>query len=334
MELTEFSADDETAVAGWVAVVNASQETDSPWEPPKTAYRMGMEMRYGWDGELGRYFLARDGCTAVGVLEVHTSDYDNLDMAWLELMVHPAHRRRGHGTAVFAVASETCAGIGRNLLGMDGWDNPATTGFAAAAGAELKSRTIQRRMMIRQVPAAQLARMYDETVARAADYELVRIAGRTPPELLEALAEATGAINDAPLDDLEMEDERYDAARVAAYESAQIDGDHRFYRVLARHRVSGEIGGHTVVSVDADQPAVADQHDTSVVATHRGHRLGLLLKTDMVRWLVEAEPEVTAIDTWNAESNDHMIAVNEALGYRVIGRALLFQRRLGAPAPG
>jgi len=34
------------------------------------------------------------------------------------------------------------------------------------------------------------------------------------------------------------------------------------------------------------------------------------------------------MDTWNAESNDHMIGINEALGYRVMGRAIEFQRDL------
>ena len=33
----------------------------------------------------------------------------------------------------------------------------------------------------------------------------------------------------------------------------------------------------------------------------------------MVRWLAEAQPQVETVDTWNAESNDHMIEVNAAL---------------------
>ena len=65
-----------------------------------------------------------------------------------------------------------------------------------------------------------------------------------------------------------------------------------------------------------------------MVRAHRGHRLGLLLKLDMLRWLAEAEPQVEQIDTWNAESNDHMIGVNEALGYRVMGRGLEFQKKI------
>ena len=97
---------------------------------------------------------------------------------------------------------------------------------------------------------------------------------------------------------------------------------------MARHRETGELGGHTVVAVEEQRPALADQHDTAVARAHRGHRLGLLLKAGMLLWLAEAEPQLETIDTWNAESNDHMIAVNEALGYRVMGRELQFQRDL------
>jgi hypothetical protein len=96
--------------------------------------------------------------------------------------------------------------------------------------------------------------------------------------------------------------------------------------VLARHRVSGAIAGHTVVAVRGDRPQVGDQHDTTVVGAHRGHRLGLLLKADMMRWLRRVEPALETIGTQNAASNDHMIAVNERLGYRVLGRSLEFQR--------
>ena len=71
----------------------------------------------------------------------------------------------------------------------------------------------------------------------------MRIVGYTPDELLEPLAEAAAAINDAPLDDLEIEDEVFSAERIRAYETAQIEGGHRFYRIIARHRDTGELAG-------------------------------------------------------------------------------------------
>jgi hypothetical protein len=43
------------------------------------------------------------------------------------------------------------------------------------------------------------------------------------------------------------------------------------------------------------------------------------VKIAMLEVLRAAEPQLERIDTWNAESNRYMIAVNEALGYTVLG---------------
>jgi len=52
----------------------------------------------------------------------------------------------------------------------------------------------------------------------------------------------------------------------------------------------------------------------------------------MMLWLAEVEPELAVVDTFNAQSNDHMIAVNEELGYRAMGRSMCFQKTLASPA--
>ncbi len=70
------------------------------------------------------------------------------------------------------------------------------------------------------------------------------------------------------------------------------------------------------------------QLDTSVRRGHRGHRLGLLLKIAMLRWLAEEEPQLRTIDTGNAASNSHMIKVNEILGYQAVSKGTGWQRRL------
>jgi len=54
-----------------------------------------------------------------------------------------------------------------------------------------------------------------------------------------------------------------------------------------------------------------------VIRAHRGHRLGLLTKTAMLELLASAEPQLEWITTGNAAANEHMIAVNEQLGYQV-----------------
>jgi hypothetical protein len=100
------------------------------------------------------------------------------------------------------------------------------------------------------------------------------------------------------------------------------------HRLVARDRRSGALAGHTVVAVDSERPWFAEQYDTSVLRAHRGHRLGLLLKISMLLHLREIEPQLTMLDTWNAASNEHMVAVNEALGYRVLARGSEWQRQL------
>ena len=54
---------------------------------------------------------------------------------------------------------------------------------------------------------------------------------------------------------------------------------------------------------------------TAVDPAHRGHRLGLLIKVDMLELLAGREPQVRFVQTWNGETNAHMVAINEALGF-------------------
>jgi len=330
VELREFGPDDTESIQAFVDIDN-SLHVDAPWQHPATAYRREMIMRHGWDGDLAPHYLAYDGGTPVGLLEVMTSSYDNPDFAWLSLGIRPECRRRGLGTALMRAAWEVSRALGRTLIGSDGWESEQTRGFATALGFEQKSQSIHRRQHLAELPAHLIDDLYDEAAKHAGDYELVRIRGYSPVELLEELAGITAAINDAPLDDLEIEDEVFTPQRIHAYERSQIEGGFRFHRLLARHRGTGELAGQTVVTVATEAPGIGDQHDTSVVGAHRGHRLGLLLKAEMVRWLVGpdgVEPQLRTIDTWNTESNDHMIDINERLGYRILGRTLEYQRRV------
>lgn len=328
MDLNEFGPDDEAAIRAFVELRNAAAAVDSPWRHPETLYRREMKMRHGWDGEVGRHFLAYAGGEPVGALVVNTSEWDNHDLAWLDLDIHPDHRRRGHGTALLEAAYEVSRSMGRTLIGLDGWEGERTNGFAKAVGMVEKSRAVNRRQHLAELPDGLVREVSDEAAKSAVDYELVRIGARSPDELLAPLARLTEAINDSPLDDLELEDEVYTADRVRAFEDAQGASGMRLYRLLARHRDTGELAGHTVVAVDGERPEMAEQEDTAVARHHRGHRLGALLKAEVVLWLADAEPQLQSIDTWNAASNHHMVRINEQLGYRVMGRALEFQRRV------
>jgi RimJ/RimL family protein N-acetyltransferase len=328
MDITRFGPDDVAALKEWVELFNAVRLTDSPWEAEGTLLRAEARFRVGWDGEPSTPYLARIDGTVVGGGSISISEYDNLHLAWLGVLVHPEHRRQGHGSAILAFLEDQARGLGRTSVGMDGWESDATRGFAAKQGYDKKHQAIARRQYLADLDRGELDKRYEDALAAATDYVLERQRFPTRDADLDDLAEMASAINDAPTDDLEIEDEVFTAERMRAYEDACAFRRERAYRVVARHVPSGKLAGQTVVVVESERPAYGDQHDTSVVKAHRGHRLGLLLKIEMLRWLAEEEPQLEHIETFNAESNDHMVGVNELLGYRIMARELAYQKSL------
>jgi hypothetical protein len=66
--------------------------------------------------------------------------------------------------------------------------------------------------------------------------------------------------------------------------------------------------------------------DTLVLAEHRGHRLGMLLKAANLRALQATGSAPALVSTFNAEENRHMLDVNEAIGFRPVGHAGCWRR--------
>jgi hypothetical protein len=62
-----------------------------------------------------------------------------------------------------------------------------------------------------------------------------------------------------------------------------------------------------------------------VAQRHRGHRLGLLVKVAMLDLLGRHEPLLERIFTGNADSNRHMLAINDELGFTVLDHWSAFQ---------
>jgi GNAT superfamily N-acetyltransferase len=326
LHVDEYDAADATAVEASRTVLNAAHEVDAPFLPRLTTFRRSMSVRHGWDGSRERHLLLSIDGEPVAIADLELGEWDNRDLLWFYLVVVPAHRRRGYGSRLLAEVLELGRQEGRTKFGSAWWEAPSSEAFAERHGFRRAAQEIYRRQAPHQLPPGFVEAACAEAAPYAADYELVRIEGHAPDELMPMLTELTAAINDAPIDDLDIEDEVFTVERVRDYENATLSSGYRLLRLVARHRRTGEAAGHTVVVVDTERPDLAYQHDTSVARGHRGHRLGLLLKAEMLRWLAEAEPQVTSISTWNAESNGHMIAVNERLGYRALGRELAFQR--------
>ena len=254
---------------------------------------------------------------------------DNLELARMRIIVHPDRRRQGLGTRLLELVLAAAIENGRTSIATLAWVGTDGVPFLEARGFSTSGQHPYevRRLDLPGTPTARWQQLYDEAAPRAADYELSRLVGPTPGDLLDGLVALHEAINDAPADTW-LEPDVWDVDRVRAYDEAMTSRRQTTYRVLARHRPTGDWAGMSLLCVDEFAPGVAFQEDTSVVRAHRGHRLGLLMKADMLLWLNADRPEVSAVDTWNAADNLHMIAVNERLGSRVTARNLGFRRTL------
>jgi GNAT superfamily N-acetyltransferase len=320
---------DTSDVAGALAVLEAARAADSPVMIPTLATSYTYRLRYGFDGCPPLTAVHRDPQgRVVGVVDVWLSTWDNPHVAIVNVTVDPLVRRAGLGRALFGAGVERARAEGRTTIISQTFNYPTGLAFLAAMGMRRVAEEVLRRQDPAAVDRAVLDKLFADAEAHATAYELVRLAGRTPDDLIDAVTVMTGAINDAPLEDLDIEDEVFTPERVRAFESSQIARGRRIYRLMARHRGTGELAGHTVVGVDVERPWLATQFDTSVVRAHRGHRLGLLLKIGMMRWMAEAEAQIRVLDTDNMASNEYMIRINDLIGYEVIGSMVEFQRTL------
>ncbi len=316
-------------LAGATALLEAARVVDCPHEPVPTVTSLTAYLRHGYDGDLPLIALAHGAAGHVdGILEVSLPHRDNRHLGSVRVTVDPLRRRAGLGRRLFAAGVERVRKEKRSLILADCYDGTAGMPFLKAMGLDRVSEQVQRRQDLREIDWARLAGAYEAGQPHAVDYEFVRMTGTTSEDMVADLARIAVAINDAPTDELDVEDLAFTAGRIRAFERAQAAHDRRLYRLIARQTESGELAGHTAVGVDSERPGFGWQYKTSVPSAHRGHRLGLLLKIVMLRWLAEVEPQLRTLDTWNAATNTHMIRVNQVLHYRVVGSLIGWQRHI------
>jgi RimJ/RimL family protein N-acetyltransferase len=289
------------------------------------------EARYGGDLHPSRMALLLDDDTgdAVGDLFLDAPVHDNHHLVFAGLCVRPDLRGRGHGTRLLDEIVRQTLALDRTTLWIGiAADDQRAAAFLSERGFVPASQDARRQQVLADVDAAEIERLERDAAEHSRDYLLERLEPPYDDALLAELITVTAAINDAPQGSLTFEDEVYDLDRMRDGERARVLRGERMRRVVARHRETGEVAGHTYLVVRPWAPREAYQYDTSVARHHRGHRLGLALKIEMMRWLAEVEPQLEVIETWNNVDNLPMINVNEALGYRLSRTFAVFQRQL------
>ncbi|BCL14153.1 GNAT family N-acetyltransferase [Micromonospora sagamiensis] len=301
-------------MASLLATLNAVLATDLPDDPPwrETALReylsevMPGERRISW---VAQTEPAADGTPGAIVGHVHVLLLG--DIGVLEVLVHPSVRRTGLGRDLVRLAARRAYQEGFRSVGVEVVGGTPAMAFFEALG--FGRDYVETRSVLR-LGTVDWAALDAMATGIGTGYRIEFCPGGPPDELIEPYARAKAELRD--VEDGDLRPSSYDPQRLRD----SLDCLHRRgmkpYVVFAIHERTGEVAGLTEVVVPAQHPTRADQYDTIVVPDHRGYGIDRAIKARMLLDLRAAEPELTEVQTWNAQANEAMLAVNAELGYR------------------
>lgn len=328
---------DASAFDAWYAVWKAIDEERWPGQPG-WQYEELLAMALDREGAHERRPLAarRNGVVS-GVVGLELSRHENFHLARIDLRVLPGHRRRGVGTALIERAERIAAAAGRTeLAAMD--ETPVRRDYVetAAPFARHLGFTAVQRMVRRSIglplSAPHAWELRNDPRAAPAGYTLMTFGNHWPDEHLDDRCELGRRMStDAPMGEQELDEEVWDADRVRALEASLVAQNRSKVTTVARHDRSERLVGFTEVAIPLGAPETAWQHDTLVMREHRGHGLGFAMKLANLFAVNERHDRVRKINTWNADDNTPMIAVNEALGFSVQAYSTDWHRPIAVP---
>lgn len=266
--------------------------------------------------------------------------------AYVNVRVRAGERRHGIGSRLLAAIERDVAAAGRGvflawtehrevaserLTARSGWGSIPLDGsasFALVHGYVLEQVHRNSRLDIAEGVASVRALLDAARAASSPAYAFEWWETPTAPDRRDDLAVLHARMStDAPSAGLEEDESIWDAARVERWESSSQAGGNRQIVGAARHLESGRLVAFNDLTIPPGM-TTAHQNDTLVLSEHRGHRLGMLVKCETLLRLHEAFPHLTHIETHNAEENRPMLDINEAMGFRPVLYAGVWQKKV------
>jgi GNAT superfamily N-acetyltransferase len=342
MEIRRIEPSDEGALAQYAAVLRSS---DKDLWPDLIGFTLSDIRAFAqFRSSFKRFELlaaAEPAGPTLGVGMMELPLRDNVHGAEVTVAVHPAHRRRGVGTAIVEGMGERARADGRHVLNsivdvpLDRAADHASLFFAPKLGFEATLAGNTRHLALPVLGAHMDELRADVARARdAADYRILTFEAPWPAEYLEdqcALFQCMST--DEPHGDDDHEEEIWDGERVRENDALRVAREARFLIAVALHVASGRLVACTELLLAAGAPEQAWQMLTVVHPEHRGHRLGLTVKLANLDALVREAPAVRLIVTGNAAVNAPMIAVNDLMGFRVAGKGMFWQKHMEVARP-
>jgi GNAT superfamily N-acetyltransferase len=304
-------------------VVIELEREELPDDPPKPLAAFVAELRHPLRYRRGWYYVARPGASdsIIGYAHLYVDDVgDNEHLAYLEGGVLLDERRQGVARALLAPVVAKANEIGRRLLmayAPEGHEAAET--FFRLLGGDRRYIERRSRLRIDDVDRVRMKEWIEQASERAFGYEVVGWTGPCPDELVEPYTQLLHVMNTAPTEALDFDDEVFTPDRLRAEEERLAVLGWEWSTLVARQLATGELAGLTELSFPAAQEWLAYQGNTGVDPLHRNKGLGRWLKAAMIGQTVLERSELRAVDTWNANSNDPMLSINVAMGFKPVG---------------
>ncbi|WP_019877908.1 GNAT family N-acetyltransferase [Sporichthya polymorpha] len=302
-----------------VAVLAAAHAHDLPDDPPFAPGYEGRRILHPTPDEPTTHWVAVDGPSGriVGLVQLTTPELDNTSTGIVDLTVHPEFRRRGVGRLLWDSVADLALASERKLLIFEARMDSVGEAFARSLGAELGLYDARRRLLVDKDVRARAVDLETSSRPHATGYAVHSFVGAAPERFAAGLAYLNGRMStDAPMENLQWEPEVYDVERLRGREEAAQQQGLEVYTTVAVDE-EGTVAAFTHIGLAPEIPEHGWQWNTIVDPDHRGHRLGTWVKVANLAHLLRRRPEVRTLLTWNAASNTHMIAVNEAMGFRL-----------------
>lgn len=299
--------------------LNVLRAESNPEDPPQPVEVYAAWIRNMPDYIVDRHFLGRRASgeiVASGEASWMKTE-ENKHVVNAGVSVRADNRRRGLAKALLGRVVEAADAVERTLLmGVSNDRVPAGEAFARRIGAEIALAQHINRLLISEVDRAMVERWIAEGPERAPGYSLVAVDGWYPDDLVEQIVDLGMVMNTAPRDDMDIEDWVWTVEQAHARDKALFAiGTERWY-LAARHDATDRLVGWTEVSWEPSTPKTVWQWGTGVRPEHRGHALGKWLKAVMLKRIMDERPGVEDVRTGNADSNDAMLGINHALGFK------------------
>jgi mycothiol synthase len=251
---------------------------------------------------------------------------ENAHLAQVYLGVHPSTRRQGLGCQLLARAAAFAQQTGRRLIIVESNSNcPAGGAFLQAAGATQGLSMDVVQLDLQDADHSLLRGWIERASERAVGFEVGFWDGPYPEEALEQVGQVKASMNEAPMQDLDVEDFQWTPDVLRQMDENLVQRSITRWTFYAREIATANLVGFTELLWTPGNPIVGQQGDTGVLIEYKNKGLGRWLKAAMLEKVLADRPETRYIRTGNATTNEPMQKINQELGFKLFRSAWIWQ---------